>query len=170
MRKVSLKLVYGNQTPEEFERCAKVALGVIAAGGQQGWDDLRIIQEIVMVGIPREFGARVFHAKQNRYPPAVCVRCDAKFRHSNYFGASSKYCKKCKQDGAVIQSSEARARDIARSIANVAVKRGKLTRKPCSECGAETAEKHHHDYSKPLEVTWLCRPCHMAEHKRLKSA
>lgn len=28
---------------------------------------------------------------------------------------------------------------------------------------------HHPDYSKPLEVVWMCRPCHLAEHKRLEA-
>jgi hypothetical protein len=31
----------------------------------------------------------------------------------------------------------------------------------CSACGVECKPQGHHpDYSKPLEVVWLCRPCH----------
>lgn len=40
-----------------------------------------------------------------------------------------------------------------------AVKTGKLFRKPCW-CGAIKVEAHHFDYSKPLEVEWVCRPHH----------
>jgi hypothetical protein len=37
----------------------------------------------------------------------------------------------------------------------------------CSSCGAECKPQGHHaDYSKPLEVTWLCRACHLAEHSK----
>ena len=33
----------------------------------------------------------------------------------------------------------------------------------CSQCGATDSriEAHHHDYSQPLVVTWLCKPCHV---------
>lgn len=44
-----------------------------------------------------------------------------------------------------------------------AVRDGKLVKQPCIICNAANAEAHHHDYSKPLDVTWLC-PVH---HRRL---
>jgi hypothetical protein len=33
----------------------------------------------------------------------------------------------------------------------------------CSKPGRIAA--HHHDYSKPLEVNWLCPACHALEHR-----
>lgn len=45
-----------------------------------------------------------------------------------------------------------------------AMRAGKLKREPCGRCGGGKTEAHHHDYSKPLDVTWLCKPCHVAKH------
>lgn len=52
----------------------------------------------------------------------------------------------------------------ARAYANVYQRRGKLVPKPCEVCGDE-AQKHHEDYSKPLQVMWLCRGCHVEHHR-----
>jgi hypothetical protein len=52
---------------------------------------------------------------------------------------------------------------------NAAVRQGVVTKKPCVICGALKVVGHHPDYSKPLDVIWLCRDHHRAEHKRLKS-
>ena len=39
----------------------------------------------------------------------------------------------------------------------------------CSICRSTLrVEGHHADYSKPLEVVWMCRKCHSAIHKSLK--
>ncbi len=43
-----------------------------------------------------------------------------------------------------------------------AIKSGALDPHPCVKCGRK-AQAHHEDYSKPLEVVWLC-PKHHAEH------
>ena len=39
----------------------------------------------------------------------------------------------------------------------------------CSVCGKKRKlEGHHYDYSKPLEVIWVCRKCHLQIHKKLR--
>lgn len=53
----------------------------------------------------------------------------------------------------------------ARVAVNNAIRDGRLVRGPCVECGATPAEGHHDDYTKPLEVRWLCRRCHNEWHK-----
>lgn len=45
---------------------------------------------------------------------------------------------------------------------------GKLTRQPCEVCGVEKTQAHHDDYSKPLDVRWLCRNHHMQHHAELR--
>lgn len=52
---------------------------------------------------------------------------------------------------------------IAHALVNRAVLCGRLHKQPCEMCGsAVSVEAHHPDYSKPLDVRWLCRPCHQA--------
>ncbi len=50
----------------------------------------------------------------------------------------------------------------AHAALEYALRIGKITRgTECARCGATTAlEAHHEDYSKPLDVEWLCLPCH----------
>ena len=54
----------------------------------------------------------------------------------------------------------------ARAKVYQGLKRGNLLKQNCP-CGSEKSEAHHEDYSKPLEVIWLCRSCHSDEHKKL---
>jgi hypothetical protein len=46
-----------------------------------------------------------------------------------------------------------------------ALKIGLLVKGPCEICNNPKTEGHHDDYSKPLEVRWLCRKCHLDFHK-----
>lgn len=57
-------------------------------------------------------------------------------------------------------------RELARRLVHQAVASGKLVRQPCEVCQATPAEGHHDDYSKPLEVRWLCSPHHDEHHAR----
>lgn len=50
----------------------------------------------------------------------------------------------------------------AQNAVNNAIRDGRLKRQPCY-CGAK-AHAHHTDYSKPLEVQWLCPKHHSREH------
>lgn len=49
-------------------------------------------------------------------------------------------------------------------ILQKAVKIGKIIKKPCSFCNNPISVAHHSDYSKPLEVTWLCHIHHYEIH------
>lgn len=51
----------------------------------------------------------------------------------------------------------------ARSIVSNAVRSGKLVREKCLKCPS-IGEAHHEDYSKPLNITWLCRKHHSEHH------
>jgi hypothetical protein len=47
------------------------------------------------------------------------------------------------------------------------LRKGSLIKQPCEVCGTAEAEAHHKDYSRPLEITWLCKPHHLLEHGRI---
>jgi hypothetical protein len=65
-----------------------------------------------------------------------------------------------------------RAEDIRRVLAHSrvanALRNGTLVRQPCCRCADAKSLAHHEDYDKPLEVMWLCQPCHKQRHKELK--
>lgn len=49
-----------------------------------------------------------------------------------------------------------------------AVRDGSMCVRPCEICGDKSAEAHHDDYSKPLNVRWLCRQHHVEHHRKCK--
>lgn len=51
-----------------------------------------------------------------------------------------------------------------------ALQHGRLTKEPCAICGSTRSQAHHEDYSRPLDVVWLCSQHHMARHSELRSA
>lgn len=53
-------------------------------------------------------------------------------------------------------------KNLARRKLRNAVSNGEVSKMPCEVCGDVNSQGHHHDYEKPLDVTWLC-PIHHAE-------
>jgi ribosomal protein S27AE len=52
----------------------------------------------------------------------------------------------------------------AHELVKAAIRKGDLKKLLCSQCGNRKSLAHHQDYSRPLDVTWLCRECHRREH------
>lgn len=67
---------------------------------------------------------------------------------------------------ASIEELVAKVKSAARQILRNSVYLGSVKRpERCSRCGSvPPLEAHHSDYNKPLDVEWLCRPCHNVEH------
>ena len=56
----------------------------------------------------------------------------------------------------------------AQCLTHSAVRSGRLKRKSCEKCGNDKTHAHHEDYSKPLDVIWLCARCHHRHHAGYK--
>ena len=51
-----------------------------------------------------------------------------------------------------------------------AIRDGKIKQEPCAVCGSAKSQGHHEDYSKPLDVIWLCSRHHADRHIHLRNA
>lgn len=95
----------------------------------------------------------------------ICPRCRAVSKAPN-----RGYCRPCHNimnrtcPSRKIRSAETKKRHNARCYLRIYVKRGLIQKGPCETCGCADVQGHHVDYNKPLEVRWLCRTHHLAEH------
>lgn len=58
----------------------------------------------------------------------------------------------------------------ARHELSNAVRDGHIQRKPCKVCASPDSEAHHENYSKPLDVVWLCPKHHAERHLQIRKA
>lgn len=54
----------------------------------------------------------------------------------------------------------------AHTLVNNQIRAGNLVKEPCEVCGSEVSVAHHDDYSKPLNVRWLCQEHHKQWHAK----
>ncbi len=113
----------------------------------------------------------------------ICRNCGLEFRGRNEQTSCSRSCAAESRDqradknpnwkGGVCSAEKGqkyRARyplkDIAHRAVRNALRSGKLVKELCEWCGSWATEAHHDDYKRPLKVTWLCKPCHLAAHHK----
>lgn len=85
------------------------------------------------------------------------------------FATSSKHPERLDKERARARSKNKSLEARVRALVNRAVKLDLLKRpETCPSCSsaARRVEAHHADYSKPLDVTWLCSQCHADAHVR----
>lgn len=109
--------------------------------------------------------------KNSRYSDGyqgVCRTCQNKrMRELETSGARVEVVKKYRQSekgkvGQCRRAKEYRERYPEKVKAHSAAQ--KLIRQPCEICGETKVHAHHDDYSKPLDVRWLCVKHHTLHH------
>lgn len=58
----------------------------------------------------------------------------------------------------------AHMKEKARDVAKQRFKLGIIVKENCRLCDSPESEMHHGDYSKPKDITWLCKRCHHDFH------
>ena len=71
-------------------------------------------------------------------------------------------------DGKTKQYPKKNTHIKANDLLSYAIRHKKITKKPCEICGKHNVQGHHEDYSKPLDVTWLCVRHHNDRHIHLR--
>lgn len=94
---------------------------------------------------------------------AADLRRSAKPERQEYLNAASR-----------LYSQRNPKKRAARIAVGNAIAAGRLERGACEHAGdgmcSGPVQAHHEDYSRPLDVRWLCREHHWAEHKALSHA
>ena len=119
---------------------------------------------------------KAYHAARNADPArkAKTKEATARFKAKN-----PDYWKNRDLAAAKIYTARSRSKypekHTARQIFEFALWKKFITRPTvCSKCGSDgrgyVIEGHHYDYTKPLDVTWLCKRCHIAVHVKMRKA
>lgn len=113
--------------------------------------------------------------------PSECKECSNQRRRRNYYSDPDKSRLKSREkyyrykmtadykNNQVIRQRKVRREKPAQYSAwnkvRRAVRLGRIIRGACAKCGwIGKTQAHHEDYSKPLDVVWLCPPCHRKHH------
>lgn len=86
--------------------------------------------------------------------------------HEQHKGDPELRARKAEQMRAYTKKPDTRLHHEARWKVHRAIKAGRLQKMPCEVCGNSTAQAHHDDYSRPLDIRWLCRKHHVEHHAK----
>ena len=115
--------------------------------------------------------------KRKASPDGLSPRC--KSCQSNYDKARNKSPHRielrdryAQTEGGRIRTAKAKSewrkrnpkKSKAHNHINRMIRNGKLKKQPCEICGESKVHAHHDDYSKPLEIRWLCSKHHSQWH------
>lgn len=115
----------------------------------------------------------------------ICARCNVSRNSSEFYvdkrtGALRSWCKICQSHimkqwkldnseraSGVVREWRRNHQDgmIAHELVRRALRSGAVKREPCEVCGNKKSHGHHDDYSKPLDIRWLCSKHHAEQHR-----
>ncbi len=107
----------------------------------------------------------------------TCVRARVHRHRGEHLEEVRRYDRERGKDdsrkaAAVIQTRKWRETTPGANAAHAKVQRairsGRLQPQPCEQCGSLHVVAHHEDYGRPLEVVWLCQPCHKFRHAEIR--
>jgi hypothetical protein len=109
-------------------------------------------------------------AKENRISINERVRKDYNVNPGKYLGRNKGNRENIQEQNRKYREKH-REKINAQNVLRDHVKRGNIIKpSSCSICNStHWIEAHHADYTKPLEVVWVCKKCHVAIHKRLEN-
>lgn len=139
-------------------------------------DYVIIYQEVTMRKSPKPFSAEHRAKLSEGLKKAYATGKRSSFRTEETIikqrESLLKYYESIGAKGHNVRSGEWQKRNPEKYKAQYTVKNairdGLLQKSPfCEECGLvkSNIQGHHADYSKPLEVNWLCKSCHDKEHQ-----
>lgn len=126
---------------------------------------------------------------KKKMPVRLCPACGQEKKHSDFRRMTRRRadrCLICEASGRRVTEHPAisakamaakkrwnvrnREKYLAHKAVEVALLKGKLCRRACERCGScELVHAHHDDYSRPLDVTWLCPIHHGERHRELRA-
>lgn len=104
----------------------------------------------------------------------VCMKCEsrhavewAKNNRDKKRKANNRYHAKISAERAMrtrLYRTRHPSAYAAHKAVQTALRNGTMVKRSCVICGSRKTHAHHEDYSKPLQVVWLCHAHHMERH------
>lgn len=105
----------------------------------------------------------------------TCTQCRRELPVTAFYrlntGKPRPACKDCYYDRTLAYKRRFPLKSRAHRAVRKAVASGRLRAPKQCACGATSRlSAHHDDYSRPLDVIWLCGSCHKARHAVIERA